>query len=196
MNDPYEGARVKGKIAIATRVTMKADLTPAQRRVVVARIPVEMRYLFEERMVHTQWYPLAGTDEVVREVALQLGEDPEQYSLRLGRGLIGENLGVAARSFLALFASPNRIASYLPKTWRQLYDGGELTTSWDAAAGILVVERRNWPGHSPLHCFPLVGALTEFSRSMKGWCLVNHRRTHCLGHGAAMDRFELHYERA
>jgi len=157
-------------------------------------LPPSMRTLLTDRLVASAWYSLEGADEMMTAVAAHLGRDPVEYARRLGHSVAFESAGPIGRTMMRLFGNPERIASYLPKMWTQLYDSGVVRGVYDPVDGILTIRVAGWMGHTPLGCFNPLGSIEELSRRFEKPPLIEAEQAECVSRGASMCRWVLRYD--
>jgi hypothetical protein len=188
-----EGRSFRGKLGIAVRKTIASFDAAAVSRAQAKMSPVA-RELVTRRYVASDWYSVEGIEEVIRVLAEELGESPEQLSRRLGRGVGFAGAGTVGRAMLAVFGNPLRFEKYLPTTWRQLYDSGIIRARFDPVDGVLHARVYGWKGHSPLHCFAPLGAVEELAQRMGRPRLLEARRVECVALGAERCGYEFRFE--
>ncbi len=191
-----EGARFKGKLGMAVRKSVK-DMIAAKgldRDRVIESLPSDVRWFLTERYVATQWYSLAGADELLETLAVQLGEDARDLARAVGRDVAFNTAGRVGRTVIGLFGSPERVARYLDSMWAQLYDGGRIQADYDEKREVLSVRRGSWAGHAPLVCVTLLGSLESIAQHMRGVHLLRAERTACIsGDDVGRCHFELRF---
>ncbi|AKF07139.1 hypothetical protein DB32_004288 [Sandaracinus amylolyticus] len=177
----------------AVRKALKRDLSPAQHARLLEEGSPDVARILRERFVATQWYPVAGIEELISRPAQMLGRDPLDYARSLGGSVVSEAAGTVGRTVMSLFATPQRVAKHFDSIWQQAYDSGHVEGAYDEARGVLVVERSDWAGHGPLLCMTLLGTILAISDGMNGHRVAAATRTACISEGAPRCRFELRY---
>ncbi len=178
---------------IGMRKALKEDIAGRDLDELLAILPPETQWLVTERFLTTQWYDATSTDEFTRLVGEWLGYDAEEFALRLGRSVVRGNTGLIVNSMLSVFASPQRIAKYLPPYWHKLYDSGAVVGDYDAPSGLLSIRITDWKSHSALACLNPLGSIAEFARRIKTPELRSYERTRCVADGDAMCEYELRF---
>ncbi|UJR80281.1 Hypothetical protein I5071_23250 [Sandaracinus amylolyticus] len=178
---------------MAVRKALKRELSPAQHARLIDDAPPEVRRLLTERFVATQWYSVAGTEELIARPARMLGRDPVDYARDIGGSVLLEAAGPVGGTVMSLFATPTRLARHMGSMWQQVYDSGHVDGSFDETRRVLAIERSDWAGHGPLLCMTLLGTLIAISEGMKGERLVGSTRVSCISEGARRCRFELRF---
>ena len=187
------GERIKGRLMMAGRKSMKHDLGTAGMAAVLAKASPEVRHALTRRFLATDWYSQEATDDVIRLVAAQLGMDPKEYALQLGRNSAYESAGRLGRTLLGLFGSPQRLARYVPEYWSTLYDSGRVTAGYDASTKLLTLTVRDWKGHSALRCFNPFGSMVELSQRFKEPALVDYKQVSCVSRGDTQCVYQYQY---
>jgi hypothetical protein len=188
-----EGTSFRGKLGIAVKKTLAGyDAAVVERA--LRKMSPQARELLRVRYVASDWYPVAGIEEVIRVLAVELGWPEEELARRLGRGVGFSGAGPVGRAMVSLFGSPQRFEKYLPTMWRQLYDSGTMHARFDPVDRVLSTRVYGWKGHSPLHCFAPLGAVEELASRLSQPRLRSARRVECVSEGAKRCAYEFAFE--
>ncbi|MCB9586004.1 MAG: hypothetical protein H6718_11440 [Polyangiaceae bacterium] len=193
MGEGERGERIKGRLMMAGRKSMKSDLGAAGMAAVLEKASPEVRHTLTRRFLATDWYAQDTTDDVIRLVAAQLGMGAEEYALQLGRNSAYESAGRLGRTLVGLFGSPQRLARYVPEYWSTLYDSGRVTAGYDESTKLLTLMIRDWKGHSALRCYNPFGSMVELSSRFKEPALVEYKRVSCVSRGDAQCVYQYRY---
>lgn len=121
------GRRIKGRLMMAARKTIKLDTRSLDADELTNGLSPEARDVLTTRYLATDWYPIDSVDEVMTKVSGCLGMAPEEYAVHVGIGTATEAAGRMGRTLLSLFGSPKRLARYVAQLPRAALPGHELT---------------------------------------------------------------------
>lgn len=181
-----DSVTVKGSPVRSLQKFLDRELTPEQRELVFAKLPVEYARL-RNPILATETIPVHLLNQLTEEAAKVRGEAVESFARRAGREAAGEAVKGIYR-FFALVLTPAALLSRGGQMWSALYSRGELQVLSQSEKGA-TIRLANFPSERA-GCARITGWLERMAE-LTGVKEVTVHQSHCFAKGDANCEWNL-----
>ena len=184
-----ENVTVKGSPVRSLQKFIEAELTPAQRDVVLATLPNDYARRLRGPVLATETIPIWILNRMTDEAAKAKGEPLDSFARRAGREAAGDAVKGIYR-FFAMVLTPTALLNRASQMWSTLNNRGEMRVagSTDKSATIQLLD---YPSEAS-HCARISGWIERMAE-LTGVKNISVRQTKCYAKGEAHCEWELNW---
>jgi len=177
---PDETVTVKGSPVRSLQKFIDAELTPAQRDVVLSALPKDYGQRLRGPVLATETIPVVVLNKFTEEAAKVKGEPVEVFAKRAGREAAADAIKGIYR-FFALVLTPAALLSKASQMWSSLYNRGEMKIDNQTDRGA-TIRLLNFPSETA-GCSRITGWIERMAE-LTGAKDVKVQQTQCFTKGA------------
>jgi uncharacterized protein (TIGR02265 family) len=187
---PDESVTVKGSPVRSLQKFIDAELTPAQRDAVFAKLPAEFATRLRAPILPTETIPVHVLNRLTEEAAKAKNEPMETFARRAGREAASDAVKGIYR-FFALALTPAALLGKGSQMWSTLYSRGQLKVDeqTDSSARIRLAD---YPTER-VNCERITGWVERMAE-MTGAKDIRIEQTKCFARGAIACEWEIRWK--
>lgn len=154
---------------------------------VIAALPDDVRPVFDQRILASEWYPYPAYAELLREIDGALGQGDLRLMPELGRFLAEQDVQGVLR-IIASFSSVESLVSKGEWFWSRYCDTGR-SIVLESDAGKAIMALQDFPNVAIHHCHAITGWLGGLAERVGGKS-VRSVQTRCVHRGDTRCQWE------